>query len=148
VTQPDPGPINAGYALRAGTLAGAKAVGLAGQAGALKPGMLADLTILDLKEPAFVPFNSAARQIVFSETGRAVETVMVGGRVVVRDGALTTIDESALAAEVAEIAPTFRRDAEALARRNADLIAPLLQANSEAWKVPLEFERFIGGRPR
>jgi 5-methylthioadenosine/S-adenosylhomocysteine deaminase len=148
VTQPDPGPINAGYALRAGTLAGAKAVGLAGQAGALKPGMLADLTILDLKEPAFVPFNSAARQIVFSETGRAVETVMVGGRVVVRDGAVTTIDESALAAEVAEIAPTFRRDAEALARRNADLIAPLLQANSEAWKVPLEFERFIGGRPR
>jgi cytosine/adenosine deaminase-related metal-dependent hydrolase len=145
-TSPGPGPINAAYALRAGTLAGAKAVGLAGQTGALRPGMLADLTILDLKEPAFVPFNSAARQIVFSETGRAIDVVMVGGRIVVRNGALTTIDEAALAAEVAEIAPTFRRDAEALAQRNADLIAPLLEANSKAWDVPLEFDRFIGRR--
>jgi len=145
-TNPEPGPVTAAYALRAGTLAGAKAVGLAGEAGALKPGMLADLTILDLEEPAFVPFNSAARQIVFSEAGRAIETVIVGGRVVVRDGALTTIDEAALAAEVAEIAPTFRRDAEALAKRNADLIGPLLQANREVWKVSLDFERFIGRR--
>jgi cytosine/adenosine deaminase-related metal-dependent hydrolase len=147
-TDPEPGPINAPYALRAGMLAGAKAVGLANEVGALKPGMLADLTILDLQEPAFVPFNSAARQIVFSEAGRAVDTVMVGGRVVVRGGALTTIDEAGLAAEVAEIAPTFRRDAETLAKRNADLIAPLLQANREVWKVPLDFERFIGRRTR
>ena len=33
--------------------------------------------ILDLNEPAFVPFNSAARQIVYAESGRAVETVFV-----------------------------------------------------------------------
>jgi 5-methylthioadenosine/S-adenosylhomocysteine deaminase len=59
VTEPDPGPINAGYALKAATLSGARAVGLGGKVGALKPGMAADLTILDLTEPAFVPFNSA-----------------------------------------------------------------------------------------
>ena len=58
---------------------GAKACSMEGQIGALKAGMAADLMILDLKEPAFVPFNSAARQIVFSEAGRAVETVLVGG---------------------------------------------------------------------
>ena len=52
----------------AATLHGARAVGLDGKAGALKPGMTADLSILDLNEPAFVPFNSAARQIVFSES--------------------------------------------------------------------------------
>ena len=100
---------------------------MGGKAGALKPGMAADLAILDLNEPAFVPFNSAARQIVFAGGGRAVETVFVGGRPVVRDGKLITVDEAALAAEAAEISPAFRRDAAALASRNSDLIAPLLE---------------------
>jgi cytosine/adenosine deaminase-related metal-dependent hydrolase len=146
-TDPEPGPVNAAYAVRAATLAGARAVGLSGAIGAIKPGMKADLMILDLKEPAFVPFNSAARQIVFSECGRAVDTVLVGGRLVVRDRKLVTVDEAALAAAVEKVAPAFRRDAQALAARNADLVAPLLSANREAWKVPLGFERYIGRGP-
>jgi 5-methylthioadenosine/S-adenosylhomocysteine deaminase len=144
VTDPEPGPINAAYALKAATLAGARAVGLSDKIGALRPEMTADLMILDLKEPAFVPFNSAARQIVFAEAGRAVETVLVGGRPVVRNGRLVTVDEAALAAEMEKIAPGFRRDAQALAASNMVLTAPLLNANREAWKVPLGFERYIG----
>jgi cytosine/adenosine deaminase-related metal-dependent hydrolase len=144
VTDPEPHPINAAYALRAATLTGARAVGQGETIGALKPGMAADLMILDLNEPSFVPFNSAARQIVYAEAGRAVDTVFVAGRPVVRDGKLTTIDEAALAGEVEKIAPAFRRDAAALASRNADLIAPLLDANRAAWKVPLGFERYVG----
>jgi hypothetical protein len=144
VTDPDPGPINAGYALKAATLSGARAVGLGNKVGALKPNMAADLMILDLNEPAFVPFNSAARQIVFAESGRAVETVFVDGRPVVRGGKLVTLDEAKLAAEAAELAPAFRRDAADLAARNADLTAPLLDANRAAWRVPLGIERYIG----
>jgi 5-methylthioadenosine/S-adenosylhomocysteine deaminase len=144
VTEPDPGPINAGYALKAATLSGARAVGLGGKVGALKPGRAADLTILDLTEPAFVPFNSAARQIVFAESGRAVETVFVDGRPVVRGGKLVTLDETKLAAEAAELAPAFRRDAANLAARNSDLVAPLLDANRAAWKVPLGIHRYVG----
>jgi cytosine/adenosine deaminase-related metal-dependent hydrolase len=144
VTNPDPGPMTAAYALRAATLSGARAVGLDGKLGAIKAGMAADLMILDLNEPSFVPFNSAARQIVFSECGRAVETVFVAGRPVVRDRKLVTIDEAAIAAEAAEISPAFRRDAAALASRNSDLIAPILEANRAAWEVPLGFHRYIG----
>ena len=117
---------------------------MGGKAGALKPGMAADLSILDLNEPAFVPFNSAARQLVFADGGRAVETVFVAGKPVVRNGNLVTVDEAALAAEAAEISPAFRRDAEALGKRNSELIAPLLSANRSAWQVPLGFERYIG----
>lgn len=144
VTEPEPHPLTAAHALRAATLAGARSVRLGDRIGALKPGMVADLMILDLNEPAFVPFNSAARQVVFAEAGRAVETVFVNGRAVVRNGKLTTLDEAALAAQIADIAPAFRRDAAALASRNSDLIAPLLGANRAAWQVPLEFERYIG----
>ncbi len=147
VTDPDPGPINAGYALKAATVSGARALGLGDKVGALKPGMAADLVILDLNEPAFVPFNSAARQIVYAESGRAVETVFVNGRPVVRDGKLVTVDEAKLAAEAAELAPAFRRDAGDLAARIADLTAPLLDANRAAWKVPLGLQRYVG-RPK
>ena len=93
MTSTEPHPITAAYALKAATLTGAKACGLEGQVGALKADMAADLMILDLQEPAFVPFNSAARQIVFSEAGRAVKTVFVSGRPVVRNGKLITVDE-------------------------------------------------------
>jgi cytosine/adenosine deaminase-related metal-dependent hydrolase len=144
VTEPDPGPINAGYALEAATVSGARALGLGDKVGALKPGMAADLVILDLNEPAFVPFNSAARQIVYAESGRAVDTVFVNGRPVVREGKLVTVDEAKLAAEAAELAPAFRRDAGALAARIADLTAPLLDANRAAWKVPLGLQRYVG----
>jgi 5-methylthioadenosine/S-adenosylhomocysteine deaminase len=147
VTDPDPGPINAGYALKAATLSGARAVGLGDKVGALKAGMTADIVILDLNEPAFVPFNSAARQIVYAESGRAVETVFVNGRPVVRGGKLVTVDEAKLAAEAAELAPVFRRDADDLAARIADLTAPLLDASRAAWRVPLGMRRYIG-RPR
>lgn len=144
ITNPEPGRIHAGYALQAATLAGARAVRLADTIGAIKPGMAADLMILNLDDPAFVPFNSAARQIVFAESGRAVDTVLVAGRPVVRGGKLVTIDEAALAAEAAEIGAAFRRDAVALATQNKDLLDPILGANRAAWKVPLGFERYIG----
>src|SRR5581483_6248031 len=65
VTDPEPHSVTAAHALRAATQTGARAVGLGDTIGALKAGMAADLMILDLNEPAFVPFNSAARQIVF-----------------------------------------------------------------------------------
>jgi cytosine/adenosine deaminase-related metal-dependent hydrolase len=146
VTDPEPTAISAAYAVKAATLAGAAAVGLAGQVGAIKVGMEADLAILDLTEPSFVPFNSAARQLVFSECGRAVETVFVAGRPVVRGRKLVAIDEAELAREAAEIAPGFRRDAAALAERQGRLVPPILEANRAVWKVPLEYTRYIGRR--
>ena len=145
VTSTEPHGIDAAHALRAATLTGAKACGLADKIGALKAGMAADLMILDVNEPAFVPLNSAARQIVFSEAGGAIETVFVGGRPVVRNHKLLTVDEQKLAAEAASISPGFRREVEALAQRSRDLIAPLLEGNRAAWKVQLGIARYVGG---
>ncbi len=65
----------------------------------------------------------------------------------VRGGKLVTLDEAKLAAEAAELAPAFRRDAADLAARIADLTAPLLDANRAAWKVPLGLGRYVG-RPK
>lgn len=146
VTSPEPHPLDAAYAVRAATLHGARACGLQGQVGALKAGMAADLTMLDLNEPSFVPLNSAARQIVFAECGRAVKTVLVGGRPVLMNGKLTTVDEAALAAEAAELSPRIRAEVEALSKKSADLIAPLLAGQRAAWSVKTGLERYVGRR--
>ncbi len=70
----EPTGILAEQALHAATAGGARAVGLFGQVGEIRPGMLADLTMIDLADLAYLPFNSAARQLVYSETGRGVHT--------------------------------------------------------------------------
>jgi cytosine/adenosine deaminase-related metal-dependent hydrolase len=83
-------------AFAAATLGGAEALGLGGQVGRIAPGYKADITLLSLRDPAFVPLNDAARQLVFTEPGRSVRHVLVDGRFVLRDGKSTTVDEEAL----------------------------------------------------
>mgnify|MGYP003349679639 CR=1 FL=1 len=91
-------------------------------------------SILDLGDPAFVPFNSAARQLVYSECGRAVETVIVDGRIVVRDRRLATIDEDELRERVAEVMDRYRRDIDAIAQRNGRFRPYLDAAYQRMWK--------------
>ncbi len=86
----------AAHAFRAATTGGARALGLDGKVGRVAPGFRANLVFVDLAEPSWRPLNSAVRQLVYGETGRAVRHVMVAGRMTVRDGAVTTVDETML----------------------------------------------------
>ncbi len=116
-------------AVEAATTGGAAAVGLAREIGVIEPGRKADLVLLDLDDLAWQPLGSATRQLVYSETGRGVRTVMVDGRVVLREGRFTTLDEAVFRAELAEVMERVEHDHAALAVRNAPAIAPLLEAN-------------------
>jgi cytosine/adenosine deaminase-related metal-dependent hydrolase len=144
ITHPDPGPPTARDALLAATVSGARTAGLAGEIGALKAGMKADLSILDLSDPSFVPLNSAARQLVFTECGRSVEHVMVDGRFVVRDRRITSIDEAALQEEVAELMVALRRDLEAVLARNQKMLPYLMEAHRRTWESDIGVNRYIG----
>ncbi len=115
------GPPPAIPALKAATEGGAAAMGLGQLVGRIAPGFKADLTFVDLADPSFVPLNSAARQLVNIEAGRAVRHVMVDGRFVLRDRRVTTVDEAAVFAEVAEVMPGFRQDFAAITARIARL---------------------------
>lgn len=127
---PDPAatPPTAAQALRAATVGGAVPAGLGADVGALRPGMLADLVLLDLTDPAFVPFNSAARQVVFTEAGRAVRTVLVDGRVVCDGGRVTTVDEAALRSEITELMLQLTHDAAQVSARIEPIRAAILEA--------------------
>lgn len=119
-------------ALRVATEGGARTAGLGGEIGALRPGMKADLVLLDLNDPAFVPLNSVARQLVYSETGRAIETVVVDGRVVMRDRKILTVDESALRAAVTPAMKTFREDFARLEETNRSVLPHMRAVYREA----------------
>ncbi len=143
VSDPKPGPPDAVDALRAATLGGAKALGLAGTVGRIAPGMKADLVLFDLADPAYVPLNSPARQLVYAECGRGVDTVLIDGEVVMENRVIKTVDEAALRAEIAAIMPEFRKDAAAVIARNRALARHFAEADARAWAHDLGFSRYI-----
>jgi 5-methylthioadenosine/S-adenosylhomocysteine deaminase len=90
-------------ALSMATRNGARAVGL--DAGVLAAGKLADIILLKRDTPAFTPLNNVMNQLVFCENGSSIDGVIVNGKVVVRGGRLTQVDEK----EVLELAARARR---------------------------------------
>ncbi len=102
---------------------GARAMRLSGEIGVLKPGALADLTLLRGDSLAFTPLNDLERQLVYCENGSSVAKVFVAGRLVVEDGRVLTIDEAAIREEVLAMAPLLR-DHWAKTKAHADRLEP------------------------
>ena len=148
VADPQPTGVLARDALRAATLGGARALNLGGSIGALRPGMKADLVILDLTDPAYMPFNDATRQVVFSESGRGVETSIVDGRIVMRNRRMTTVDERAIAEELTQVMIAYRRDFDGVAAANRESLPYLLAANRNVAQADVGLDRFLNAKPR
>jgi cytosine/adenosine deaminase-related metal-dependent hydrolase len=69
---------------------------LEGEVGSLEVGKHADLILLDRRCPELTPLLDVANALVYGVDGRAVHTVIVGGRVVMEARRVLTIDEEAL----------------------------------------------------
>jgi 5-methylthioadenosine/S-adenosylhomocysteine deaminase len=96
----------------AATEGSARALGLEGKIGRLAPGYKADIVFLDLGHVNWLPLNDPTNQLVHTEDGSAVTHVMIGGRMIVDNRRVTTVDLGALAREAASAR-------ERLARLNA-----------------------------
>jgi 5-methylthioadenosine/S-adenosylhomocysteine deaminase len=75
------------------TIDGARAIHLEKEIGSLEVGKKADLALISLNEPNAVPMYDIYSQIAYSLKGSDVETVIIGGKVVMRGHRLLTIDE-------------------------------------------------------
>lgn len=84
--------ISAEDVLTFATLNGAKALGMEGELGVIKEGALADIAILNIYEPQFFPSNHIVSGLVYSGTGREVESVIVNGELVMEKGEILTMD--------------------------------------------------------
>jgi len=144
VTDPEPGPPTAADAMYAATKAGARGAQMADTLGEIKAGFAADFSIIDLYDPSFVPLNSAVRQLVFTEGGRSVETVVVDGKVIVDNRKVVSIDEAALYAEVAELSKALMKDLEGVQSRLKGLLPYLLEAHRKTWAEDVGTHRYVG----
>ena len=85
-----------GKALEMVTIDAAKGLGLADTLGSLEPGKLADVITVDLTGPHMVPANMPVARVVYFANGHDVRDVVVGGRVLLRDGAAPHLDPAAI----------------------------------------------------
>src|SRR5712691_4019298 len=76
----------------AATEGSARALGFGERIGRLAPGYKADIVMLDLDHPNWLPFNDPVNQLVHAEDGTAVASVMIGGRLVVDNRRVLTVD--------------------------------------------------------
>lgn len=77
------------------TIDGARALGLGDQIGSLEAGKRADVVLVDIDHPRFEPYTNLPALVVNSVTADRVDTVLVDGRVLVRDGRVQTLDVEA-----------------------------------------------------
>ena len=93
---------------------------------------------------AYLPYNSAARQLVYTEAGRGVESVIVDGRVVIRERKVTTFDEDALRREVAGLMRHFIADYDAVVEFRKRALPYMLEAHRRVWQTDIGMNCFIG----
>jgi 5-methylthioadenosine/S-adenosylhomocysteine deaminase len=89
-------------ALEMATLGGARALGRDAEIGSLEPGKQADIVAVDLSAARFQPVYDPTSALIHSAAGSAVSHVWVGGRSLLYDRDLQTVDEAAALAAVAQ----------------------------------------------
>ena len=95
--------------LHAATEGSARALGLGGQVGRIAPGYKADVVFLDTRHITMIPLIDAANSLVHAEDGGAVESVMVGGCLVVANRRLLHVDLDRLASEAENAVDRLQR---------------------------------------
>jgi len=93
ISKMDPLALNAKSVVEMATIDGARALHMEKEIGSLEAGKKADFIVIGLNEPNAVPMYDVYAQIAYSLKGSDVETVVIGGKVVMRDWKLLTIDE-------------------------------------------------------
>jgi len=66
------------------------------QVGSLEPGKQADIVVFDTANFDLRPLHNPVANIVYGSTGHSVDTVLIGGEVVLRHKQLTSLDEAGL----------------------------------------------------
>ena len=91
-----PEAMQAPEALALATIGSARAIGQEERIGSIEAGKQADLQLVDMRRFGLTPVTDPIRTLVYHAHAKDVETVLVAGRVLVRDGALLGIDEDDL----------------------------------------------------
>lgn len=87
--------------LEMATINGARALKMDNEIGKLEKGMKADIVLIDANRPSMVPMFDINSNIVYSGSGRDVKTVIVNGRIIMKDYVVQTMNEDEILKEAA-----------------------------------------------
>jgi len=90
----DPTALSAKQAMLMATRHGAEALGLGSLCGSLEQGKAADIVIADLRRPHLTPLYDIYSHIAYSMNAADIDTVLVGGKIILEQRNLTTADEA------------------------------------------------------
>ena len=93
ISRMNPLALNAPAAVAMATIEGARALHMDKEIGSLDSGKKADLILISLDHPNAVPLYDIYAQLAYSLKASDIETVLIGGRVVMRGHKLLTVDE-------------------------------------------------------
>ena len=99
LTSNDPKVVSALEALEMATVGGARALHLEREIGSLEEGKRADLIVVDFDALHQTPYYNVYSHLVYATKASDVRTVVIEGRVVMRDRRLLTLDEDAIKRE-------------------------------------------------
>ncbi|WP_433058742.1 8-oxoguanine deaminase [Dactylosporangium sp. CS-033363] len=102
-----PAALTARESLALGTMGGARCLGRADELGSLEPGKLADIALWDLNGLGHAGIADPVAALVFGPAA-PLRLLLVNGRAVVQEGALSTVDTAAVAGALARAARGLR----------------------------------------
>jgi 5-methylthioadenosine/S-adenosylhomocysteine deaminase len=91
------------------TLGAAEGLGLQDRIGSLEAGKEADIILVDLQRPHSAPMYDVYPHLVYSACPADVSTVLIQGKVVMRQGRLITLDEAGALGEMQALAGEIAR---------------------------------------
>jgi len=107
ITRMNPLALNAKAVVEMATIDGARALHMEKEIGSLEKGKKADVILISLDAPNAVPMYDIYAQLAYALKGSDVETVVIGGRVVMRDHKLLTVDQEAAVAKARQYKKTI-----------------------------------------
>ena len=108
LTSNDPRVLPADAAIRMATIDGARAIGLERELGSLEPGKRADLIVVSMRSARQTPMYDPLSHLVYATRGDDVQTMVVNGKIVMRNRRVLTLNENAVLDEATEWARKVR----------------------------------------
>ncbi len=85
--------------LKMSSQGGAAALGKEDKLGAIAPGMLADIILIDINQPHFRPSQNLAHTLIACGSGRDVTDVIINGKLIMEARNVLTLDEEKILSE-------------------------------------------------
>jgi 5-methylthioadenosine/S-adenosylhomocysteine deaminase len=104
IIQKDPTVLKAQDVVKMATIYGAQALNMEQNIGSIKVGKKADFILVDLDKPHLTPLYNTYSQVVYAMQASDVETVVIDGKIIMKNRKILTINEQKVMQEMRKLA--------------------------------------------